>query len=121
MIGQCSVLDGYKEIIKINKISTEKEVTVGNGKEIKSKKLYNVDLSFGQVNKFDVKTEEISFTFIGFTTEPLNKDKNISMIVNLIKNENELVEEEAICIALENVEPKDGKQLKAEFECKVEK
>ena len=47
MIGQCSVLDGYKEIIKINKISTEKEVTVGNGKEIKSKKyimlIYHLD------------------------------------------------------------------------------
>ena len=29
MIEQLSVLDGYKEIIKINKISTEKEVNVG--------------------------------------------------------------------------------------------
>ena len=36
MIGQCSVFDEYKEIIKINKISTEKEVTVSNGKEKKS-------------------------------------------------------------------------------------
>ena len=81
MIEQLSVLDGYKEIIKINKISTEKEVNVGNGKEIKIEKIFDNNLSFGQVNTFKVENKEIIFTFIGFTTEPLIKDTNITMVV----------------------------------------
>ena len=39
MIQQGSILDGYNEIIRLNKISTEEKVTVGNGKEIKEEKM----------------------------------------------------------------------------------
>ena len=35
MIEQFIIFDGYYEIMKMNKISTEKEVIIGNGKEIK--------------------------------------------------------------------------------------
>ncbi len=42
------------------------------------------------------------------------------MIVNLIKNENELVEEEDICTAFRKIAPTDGKQAQAEFIYKVE-
>ena len=38
------------------------------------------------------------------------KDENISILVNLIKNKNEL-EGEAICASIENVESKDEKQI----------
>ena len=109
MRGQISILDWYKELIKINKISTEKEVNVGNGKEIKGEKFFNIDLSFGKVSEFKVD-KEISFTFIGFTIEQKMKDENISILVNLIKNKNEL-EGEAICASIENVESKDEKQI----------
>ena len=37
MIEQFSALDGYNEIFKLNKISSEKEVKIPNGKEIKKK------------------------------------------------------------------------------------
>ena len=34
MVPEGSLFDGYKEKIKINKISTPKEVTVANGKKV---------------------------------------------------------------------------------------
>ena len=34
MIPQCSILDGYDEIIRINKISTEEEVIIANGNQV---------------------------------------------------------------------------------------
>ena len=46
--------EGYDEIFRINKISTEEEVTVGNGKEIEEEKMFEITLSFGQVNGFEV-------------------------------------------------------------------
>ena len=119
MIEQCSILDEYKEIIRMNKISTEKEVNIPNGKEIKLENMFDINISFGQVNTFKVEEKEISFEFIGFVTEELKKDTNISMIVDLIIND-KLIEEEAICTALEDILPKDGIQLPAEFKCKVE-
>ena len=119
MIGQCSALDGYNEIIRLNKISSEEIVTIPNGKEIKLENMMEISLSFGQVNGFEVEQDLILFMFIGFVTEPLKKDDSIEMVVNLVKGQ-ELVEEKAICKALENVEPKDGAQLEADFECKIE-
>lgn len=38
MIQQLVALDGFDEILRISKISTDKEVKVGNGKQIKLKK-----------------------------------------------------------------------------------
>jgi hypothetical protein len=119
MIEQCSALDGYLEIIRINKISSEEKVTIPNGKEIKLEEKYDVHLSFGQVSQFEVETKEIIYDFVGYTSEPLNKDATITMIVNLIID-GKLVEEEAVCTALKNIAPKEGEQLKAEFNCKVE-
>ena len=96
MIEQCAALDGYNEIFRINKISTEEEVRVGNGKEIKEGKMFDINLSFGQVNSFETRENIIEFIFIGFITEELKKDEKITMIVNLIKGK-ELIEEEANC------------------------
>ena len=39
------ILYGYKEIIKINKISIEDKVTIANGKEIKLEKMFDIKLS----------------------------------------------------------------------------
>jgi hypothetical protein len=103
----------------MNKISTEEEVTIGNGKEIEEERMYDINLSFGQVNSFEVEENIIEFIFIGFVTEELKKDENITMIVNLIKGK-ELVEEEVTCISQEDVIPENGKQFPVEFECKLE-
>ena len=119
MIQQCSALDGYNEIFKLNKISSEEKVTLPNGKEIQLEKTFDINLSFGQLNGFGVEGGIISFMFIGFITEPIKKDEEITMVVELIIG-GELVEEEAKCIAKENVDPKDDKQIKVDFECKVE-
>ena len=59
------------------------------------KKKFENNLSFGQVNGFNVEKKEISFIFIGLITEELKEDASISMIVNLIKDEI-LIEEEAL-------------------------
>jgi len=95
MIGQCAALDGYNEMFRMNKISTEEEVTVRNGKEIEEEKMFNTSLSFGQVNSFEVRETIIKFIFIGFVTEDLKKDESITMTINLIKGK-ELVEEEVM-------------------------
>ena len=39
------ILDGYKEIIKINEISIEDKVTIDNGKEIKLEEMFDINLS----------------------------------------------------------------------------
>ena len=119
MIEQCSILNKYKELIRINKISSIEKITIGNGREIQLQNKFKVNLSFGQVNYFKVVKQEITFIFVGLTTELLAKDKIKFMIVNLIKDD-ELVEEEAKCISKENIIPKDGKQIPVEFECKIE-
>ncbi|MBP3802026.1 MAG: hypothetical protein J6I85_08440, partial [Clostridia bacterium] len=119
MIEQSSILDGFKEIIKINKISTEEKVNVKNGKEIKDKKKFNTNISFGQVSDYKVANDIITFFFAGFSSEELKKDTTIKMIVNLIEGV-QLIEEEAICTSKENVKPKDGKLLQVDFNCKIE-
>ena len=118
MIPQCSAFDGYDEIIRLNKISSEEKISAPNGKEIKLKEFFDINLSFGQVNDFKVEDKLISFSFVGLTTEPFDKDENITMIVYLIIND-ELVEEEAKCFAKTDVDPKNGKKTKADFECKI--
>ena len=119
MIEQCAALDGYNEIFRINKISTEEEVTIGNGKEIEEERMFDINLSFGQVNSFEIEENIIEFIFIGFVTEELKKDENITMIINLVKGK-ELVEEEVTCVSQEDVKPENGKQLPVEFDCKLE-
>ena len=88
-------------------------------KEIKEGKMFDINLSFGQVNSYVVEQNIIEFIFIGFVTEELKKDKSITMTINLLKGK-ELVEEEVTCTSQENVIPQDGKQLPVEFECKLE-
>jgi len=119
MIGQFAALDGYNEIFIMNKISTEAEVLVANGKEIEEEKMFDINLSFGQVNGFEAGENIIEFIFIGFISEELKRGEELNIIVNLIKGK-ELVEEEVICISQEDVKPEDGKQLPVQFDCKLE-
>jgi hypothetical protein len=122
MIQQLSALDGFNEILRISKISSDKEVIIGNGKEIKLKKRFNNALSFGQLRGFVPRKDQklISFIFVGFTTQEIKKNHNITMTVNLIKNNSESVEEEANCTAKEDITPENGKQKLVNFECSVE-
>ena len=107
MIQQLSALDGFNEILRISKISSNKEVIIGNGKEIKLKKRFNNALSFGQLRGFVPRKDKklISFVFVGFTTQEIKMNDNITMTVNLIKNNSESVKEEANCTAKEDITP----------------
>ena len=118
MIGQFPVLDGYDEIIRLNKISSVKALTVPNGKQILLEQLFDINLLFGQVNNFKPQDKNISFNFAGITTRPLNKNKKIKMKVNLMSDE--LIEKEATCFAKNDSQPKDGKQVKVDFDCIIE-
>ena len=120
MIEKYSILDGYTEIIRLNRIATEQEVYVANGKLIEEIKSFDVSLSFAQMNGFKTEENIIIFIFIGFTTQSLKKDESITMIVNLINENNELVEENAICTSKANVEVNTGEQAQVVFECKIE-
>ena len=75
MIQQLVALDGFDEILRISKISTDKEVKVGNGKQIKLKKRFNNILSFGQLHGFVPKKDKkmVTFVFVGFVNEPIKK------------------------------------------------
>ena len=122
MIQQLVALDGFNEILRITKVSTDKEVKVGNGKQIKSKKRFNNTLSFGQLHGFTPRKDKklISFVFVGFATQPIKRNSNITMTVNLIKDDGESVEEEANCTAKEEIDIESGKQRLVDFECSVE-
>ena len=119
MIQESAGFDGYNEVIRLGSISSEKNMTIPNGKEIQLEKTFDVNLSFGQLNGYEAKGTIISFIFVGFITQAIKKDENIILEVNLIKGD-ELVNEEVTCTAIENVEPKEGEQLQVDFECKIE-
>ena len=116
---QCAILDGYNEIIRLNKIKSEEPVNATNGEEIEYENLFHISLSFEQILGFQAEENTISFIFIGFSTEILKKNESIEMVVNLIK-EKELVEEKALCFVIEGVQTKDEEQIQIKFECKIE-
>ena len=120
IIQQFIVMDGFNEVMRFNKANTTNKVNIANGKERKIARLFGVWLSFGQLCHFLPKQKEklISFLFYGFVSQPIKKDHNITMTVNLIKD-GESVEEEATCVASKEATPSKEKMPKAEFECVV--
>ena len=116
---QCAVLDGYNEIVRINKIRSEEPVNITNGKEIQYKHYLDISIFFVQILGFQAEEKIISFIFIGYSTEILKEDETVEMNVNLIKRK-ELVEEKAICYKIESSQNKDIEQVKTQFECKIE-
>ena len=120
MIGQFEVLEDETEIFVMNKISSKEKVSIANGREIRTEKIYNINLSFGEVKNYETKDNTILFKFIGFTPEELKKDKKITMIVNTIKEDKLIEEEEVVCAAVKDINPKNGKKVQAIFDCKIE-
>ncbi|MBP3800567.1 MAG: hypothetical protein J6I85_00820, partial [Clostridia bacterium] len=83
---------------------------------------FQIDISFRQLSKFqfDKEVNIIIFYFFAVVTQPLKKEETfINMRVNLIKG-SEFEEAEAICILNEDVEPVEGEQLQADFECTIQ-
>jgi len=109
IIQDCAALDGYNEKIRINQASSEENVNVANGKEVEIQKTFDVSLSFGQLSRFKAEQNYIIFIFVGYITKRISKGETITMKVNLIK-EGELVEEEAKCTVIEDINPNDGEQ-----------
>ena len=118
----CDVFDSkknelffFKPIIK--KLSQE-EIRVDETDESHNN---SSSILFRQVCNFekDKDLESILFSFVGISSEPINKGENLSIIVDLIK-ENELVAQVVICTSKEDVKPEDGKLVQVEFECKLE-
>ena len=116
-ISPCAAFDGYNEIIRLNKIETEKPINMPNGKEIKLTKKFDIDLSFGQLSGFAPRTNLIFFYFVGFVGKPIKKGQTIKMMVNLLKN-GLPVEQEANCTVIEDVNPTG--QSQAQFDCEVD-
>ena len=107
----------YNILFKMNKILSEKKVNIPNGREIRK---YNINLSFGQLNNFKVYNNIISFFFIGFITQPLQKDTYITMIVNLINGNKLDKNKEVLCFPESDVTSTDGTQKQVNFVCKLE-
>ena len=85
-IQSFSACEGYKQVMRFNKIESDKKVNIANGREYKIHKLFNIDLLFGQLSRFP-KEREVTFddtttlpvatrdsndTFFGWFTEPYN-------------------------------------------------
>jgi hypothetical protein len=65
-------LNGYKEIIRFNKISSKNKVNIANGKEKKLGRLFDLWLTFEQLCRFQRPSKSlISFLFYGFVSQPL--------------------------------------------------
>jgi hypothetical protein len=116
-ISPCAAFDGYNEVIRFNRIEDKEPKDIPNGRDIKLKNKFNVDLSFGQLCGFAPRTNFIFFYFVGFITKPLKKGHSIKMMVNLLKN-GLPEEQEANCTISGDVNPK-GQSL-AQFDCQVE-
>ena len=119
MIEQCGAIDGYNEIFRMNKISTEEKVTVSNGKEKKLESKFDVNLSFRQTNKFnfDSTKKSVTFTISAFSNEPVKKGKEINVDVNLLIGIDSQ-KEEASCL-VENDKASSGEQVPVTLGCEV--
>ena len=119
MIPQGPLFDGYIEKIKINKISTPKEVTVANGKKVKFDKKFNSKLSFRQAKKFkfDKNNKKVTFVIAAFTNAPVTKDEKITVDVSLISplDSNKT---EAVCKIAKSITPSKPKEP-VTLECEV--
>ena len=119
IIQQIAALDGFNEIIRLGRISTEKEVNVADGKNYEIENALSINLLFGQISTFITEETTIKFIFVGITTTSLKKGDVVEMAVNLIKGK-ELVEYNAICSAKQDIEVKNEEEVQIEFECIID-
>ena len=75
MIPQTIVLNGNKEILTLNKISTGKEVSCTNGKLKKISKKLDNKISFRQMSHFKPSGTTISYILSTLIRENMEKGK----------------------------------------------
>ena len=100
--------------IDIHTNSTGEETISQEDAEIRAE----IPLSFRQLNGFSFNRPTLTFNFLGLTTQPLEKDYSIVLIVNLLTLDG--AEEDTTdieCILQEDVNVEDGKTLQANFKC----
>ena len=100
--------------IDIHTNSTGEETISQEDAEIRAE----IPLSFRQLNGFSFNKPTLTFNFLGLTTQPLEKDYSIVLIVNLLTLDG--AEEDTTdieCILQEDVNVEDGKTLQANFKC----
>ncbi|MBP5700157.1 MAG: hypothetical protein J6W71_04850 [Methanobrevibacter sp.] len=100
--------------VDIHTNSTGEETISQEDAEIRAE----IPLSFRQLNGFSFNRPTLTFNFLGLTTQPLEKDYSIVLIVNLLTLDG--AEEDTTdieCILQEDVNVKDGKTLQANFKC----
>ena len=100
--------------VDIHTNSTGEETISQEDAEIRAE----IPLSFRQLNGFSFNKPTLTFNFLGLTTQPLEKDYSIVLIVNLLTLDG--AEEDTTdieCILQEDVNVEDGKTLQANFKC----
>ena len=121
MIEQCSVFDGYNEIFKFNKKSSESEVKIANGKQIKEERKFKNNLSFRQTNTFtfDITRRWAKFRLLAFSSIPMKKEEEIIIDVNLLLT-TDTKKKEAKCKVEKDVKlSKDELQVPVSFNCEI--
>ena len=78
-------------------------------------------VSFRQINQFTSNSGTINFKLYALTTEPIEAGEKVKLNVNLIKENGEREDkiQEASCILLEGVSPKEGESIQGDFNCSI--
>ena len=92
-----------------------------NGELKYAQKLLDLNLSFRQLNKFEISNNKITFKFFGLTTQPIQKGFKITLFLHLMLENGKLdpTLSQATCTLGEEVNPQDG-QAQADFNCELD-
>ena len=120
VIEQRIVRNGNEEVFTLGGAKSDK-LTCINGELKAAEKKLNVKLAFRQVNKFKQLGEKISFNFFGLTTQKFEIGHIIEIWLYLLlpNGKREKTERKALCKLLENITPKNGEQVQADFSCEI--
>ena len=120
IIEQRIIKDGNEEIFTFDGAKSD-PLTCTNGELKASEQKLNVKLSFRQVNKFKQVGGKISFSFFGLVTQKLEIGFKIEIWLFLLLpgGKREKTERKATCQLLDNISPKSGQQLQADFSCEI--
>ena len=118
MTEQIIIKEGKEEILNLGSFSLGKKITCTNGLLKEKVKKKDINIAFRQVSHLKPNGKDgFSFIFVSFISnkKPVEPIKmKIIVLIDGHKNE-----KEAKCTLMNNVEPKDGKQVQGNFQCEI--
>ena len=118
MTEQIIIKEGKEEFLNLEGFSSGKKITCTNGLLIEKVKKKDINIAFRQVSHLKPNGKNgFSFIFVSLIS---NKDpvEYIKMKIIVLIDDHK-IEKEANCTILNDVDPKDGKQVQRNFQCEV--